>query len=171
MSLFNLTTISQLQDTANAVIAKVKVKTDSLASSITALASAVSGLNDEVDDIENRFVYKTTENKVGTWIDNSDIYQRTIQFTMPNTWQDLINIITIPKSIYILDHSLTIKITDNSTDGYVNLSDVITFFNMEDENEDIVTVINLNIYSNAILQNSLGQTGYCTIRYIDNSNE
>lgn len=168
MSLFNLTTISQLRDTANAVIDKVKVKTDALANSIAALSLAVTGLNDEVDDIEDRFVYSTTEKAIGKWIDNtSDVYKITIPFTMPNSAQGIINIISIPKSIYILEHSLTIKISDNATNGYVNLTDAITFFNFDDVNDDPATVINLNIYNNSILQSALGQTGYCTITYID----
>ena len=169
MLLFNLTTISQLRDTANAVIDKVKVKTDALANSIAALSLAVTGLNDEVDDIEDRFVYSTTENAIGKWIDGtSNVYQKTVPFTMPNSAaQNIVNIISIPKSIYVLEHSISIRISDNATDGFVNLSDAITFFNLEDENEDPVTIINLNIYSNAILQNALGQAGYCTIKYID----
>jgi hypothetical protein len=71
-------TASSALNTANTANGKA----DTNANAITSINTAISDLNDKVDESGT---YSTTETKIGTWIDGKPIYRKVIEYTMPST--------------------------------------------------------------------------------------
>ena len=81
-------TASSALNTANTANGKA----DTNANAITSINTAISDLNDKVDESES---FSTTETKIGTWINGKPIYRKVFSFTTPTGNVD----ITIPTGV------------------------------------------------------------------------
>lgn len=121
---------------------------------------AADDVQEAIDELsDNRFIYSTTERKVGKWIDGSDIYQTTVSLgALPNATTK-----TVAHNIANISKIVSVEGVSESTSGAT--------FSLPIVMNNASAAANVCMYADATNitiicdGNQSAQTGYATLRY------
>lgn len=123
----------------------------------TNVQAAIDELDTKVDNLETGHVYSTIEAQVGKWIDNSPVYEKTIECgTLPNNTS-----LTVAHGITGLD-----KVVECSGTGYGSANQIILpFTNNTSAQSQIAVIIDATNITIRTGEDKSSYTGYITLRY------